>query len=194
MAPTATKEGTEQLADAIKRELRPIISRWSQANPERIALSIPVSSFKSLSRHDEATRINTLGQLEGYVGAALPASDPLQPVDRPQPTPINSPYELHPLPVSGVVQVLLRTEGLAQLPIRRLADEVACQAHNYAQKFIVNEVFRFTLMSCIIDRVEKMSKLHRANFRATLNRRLAAQGLWAAGGTIYSGLEIQRNR
>ena len=195
MTLTATlKHDPTQLADPIRVELRPIISRWSQANPERIITVIPASSLQSLKGLDEMARMNALGQLENYVGAALPVKDAILPSGQRHDTPIASPYELHPMPLSGVVQVVLRTKHLTRRPIRRLADEVAFQAHNYAQKFTVDEVFRFTVMSCIIERVERMSPSHKANFRATLNRRLVAVGLSAEAGTVYAGLEIRRNR
>ncbi len=193
-AATHDTSDTLRVTEAVKAELRAFISKWSRFNPERIIITIPASNLQSLGGFDGYSRMVALGQLEGYVGAALPADDSIQSANHPQEHPIAWPYELHPMPISGTVQVLLLSDELKKHPLRRLADEVAHQAENYAQKFTVDEVFRFTVVACVIERIEKMTPLNKANFRATLNRRFAAVGLSAQSGTVYSALEIRRNR
>lgn len=180
-------------AGAVQVELREAISKWSTANPERIIASFPTSSLRSLQGLDDLACINVLGQLEGYVGATLPLDDPILPPGQQHETPIAWAYELHPMPISGYVQVLLRSHKLETKPLRTLADEIAHQVQNYAQKFTVDEVFSFTVSVCVIERVEKMSNAHKSNFRATLNRRLNSARLSIESGTLYSGLEIRRN-
>lgn len=194
LAATKDTPNLSTVADAVKTELRTLISRWSRSNPERIITAIPLDSLRTLQGFDDSARMVVLSQLEDYVGAALPTNDAIQPADKPQEHPIEWPYELHPMLVSGFMQVLLISDDLKKYPIRRLADEVAYQAQNYAQKFVVDEVFRFTLQNCVVERVEKMTQANKANFRATLNRRLVAVGLWSENGTVYSTLEIRRNR
>lgn len=192
---TATgKPDIIKLVDAVRSELRTIISRWSNENPNRLIKVIRVNEIHTLDTYDRDTQRTILGMLESYVGSALPKDDPVRGHHNPQETPIDCAYELHPMPISGVVEVLMRRDELKRQPVRRLAEEVAYQAQAYAQRFDIDDVFSFTIARCVVERVEKLSKSHKTNFRQVLNRCLEKVGLYIQSGTVYSVLEIRRNR
>jgi len=169
--------------DTIKAQLREMIAVWSARHPDRIIMQIPMRTIPLLAG-GMGSKLSTLAQLDGYVGAALPDG----------PVRIPWSYELHTLLFSEAIEVLMLSNELEAHPLRRLADEVAQLALDRSKPIDIDEVFDFTVPMSVLTRVEKMRRPNRAQFRAILNRRLIAVGLSAHHGSINGGLEIRKNR
>ncbi len=179
----ATTLDAQSLSQAIKPQLREMIASWITHHPDRIVMHIPARDIKLFASLEREAVLATFAHLDGYVGAALHEG----------PVRIPWSYELHALPLSEVIEVLLRIKKLREHPLRCMADEVATIALSRSHAIAVDEIFSFSLPLSILERVDKMSGAHRAQFDATLNRRLHAVGLSAHAGTVTGGLQIRRN-
>jgi hypothetical protein len=171
------------VANAIKSELREMIADWSARHPNRLIMRIGMKDIKELAATTVERRILALKQLDGYTGAALPDG----------PVRIPWPYELHVMMFSEVIEVLLLSDELKARPLRRMADEVAQLALDQSRALIVDEVFDFWVPASVLERVQKVHPSSRAQFRATLNRRLAAFGLSIHHGSISGTLQIHKD-
>lgn len=167
--------------EAVRAQLRREISAWSADNPDRIIASIPVNSIEELANARLTEALVAFRELEGYIGAAVDDESVSIPWS----------YELHPMLVTGVIEVLLRSDGLREQPARRLADETAHFAHK--QWLDTRDDFTFTAPVCVIERVEGMSKADREKFRTRFSRRLYAVGL-TSSGSVTSTLQIRQDR
>ncbi|OJU87665.1 hypothetical protein BGO17_01570 [Candidatus Saccharibacteria bacterium 49-20] len=171
------------LADAVRRDLRSLLSAWCKAHPNRLVMVVPIGDIPTLAPATQEQALRALTQLDGYVGAPLNQEE--------SKTPIPYKYELHPS-ISGVVEVLLVTDRLEAEPIPTLVEELTLQVKAQGSALDVDDTFVFRPPNSILSYVEKLPDEVRVKFRPNLNEALANADFTPAAYEPTYALTIRR--